>query len=172
MDVEGDEKLREGGWWMKRGKGVPRTTSELKTKVGRWLDLLKSLGEVSLWNDEIGQGLVKESEDHGWMKLVWGCWLWDLSILLKHLDCIEYWHLPKNHAKKKNFNYLKETKFHELIVYFMHEENIVEWYKTLMRSNVRLKIEEMEIKSYPWKLAKCWPKCGSRGLKLSWWHGG
>jgi len=37
---------------------VPRTTSELKTKVGRWMDLLKKLGEVSLQNDEIGEGLM------------------------------------------------------------------------------------------------------------------
>ncbi len=58
MDVEGDGKLREGGWWMEWGKGVHRTTSELKTKVGRWLDLLNKLGEVSLWNDEIGEGLM------------------------------------------------------------------------------------------------------------------
>ena len=48
MDVEGDGNLREGVWWMERGKGVPRTTLELKTKVGRWMDLLKKLGEVSL----------------------------------------------------------------------------------------------------------------------------
>lgn len=58
MDVEGDGKLSEGGWWMEWGKGVPRITSELKTKVGRWMDLLKKLGEVSLWNDEIGDGLM------------------------------------------------------------------------------------------------------------------
>lgn len=36
MDFYGDGKFREGGWWMKLGKGVPRTTSELKTKVGRF----------------------------------------------------------------------------------------------------------------------------------------
>ena len=58
MDFEGDGKLREGGLWMEWGKGVHRTTSELKTKVGRRMDLLKKLGEVSLWNDEIGEGLM------------------------------------------------------------------------------------------------------------------
>ena len=157
MDVEGDGKLREGGWWMEWGKGVPMTTLELKTKVGRWPDLLKKLGEVSLWN-EIGEGLVKESEDDGWMKLGWGCRLWNLSVLLKHLHCIKHWNLPKNHTNKKNLNYLKETKFHELVIYLMHEQNFVELYKTLMRSIVILKIEEMITKSYSCKLIKCWPK--------------
>ena len=58
MDVEGDGNFREGGLWMEWGKGVPRATSKLKTKVGRWMDLLKKLEEVSLWNDEIGEGLT------------------------------------------------------------------------------------------------------------------
>ena len=58
MGVDAHGRLREGGWWMEWGKGVPGTTSELKTKVGRWRDLLNKLGEVSLWNDEIGEGLM------------------------------------------------------------------------------------------------------------------
>ena len=56
MKVDGE--LSKGGWLMEWVKGVPRTTSELKTKVGRWMDLLKKLGEVSLQNDEIGEGLM------------------------------------------------------------------------------------------------------------------
>lgn len=35
---------------------------ELKTKVGRWLDLLNMLEEVSLKNDEIGEGLSEIKE--------------------------------------------------------------------------------------------------------------
>ena len=35
---------------------------ELKTKVGRWLDLLNMLGEVSFKNDEIGEGLSENME--------------------------------------------------------------------------------------------------------------
>lgn len=47
---------------MELGKGVRRTTSELKTKVGRWLDFLNKLGEVSLWNDEINEGFSESKE--------------------------------------------------------------------------------------------------------------
>ena len=47
---------------MKFGKGVLRTTSKLKTKVGRWLDLLNMLGGVSMKNDEIGEGRCESGE--------------------------------------------------------------------------------------------------------------
>lgn len=56
MDFEGDEKLREDGWWMKWAEEVPKTPTNLKTRVGRWLDLLNKLGQVLLWNNEIGKG--------------------------------------------------------------------------------------------------------------------
>lgn len=56
MDFEGDEMLREDGWWIKLAKWVPRTPTNLKTTVRKWLDLLNKLGEVLLWNDEIGEG--------------------------------------------------------------------------------------------------------------------
>lgn len=36
--------------------------SKLKNKVGRWLDLLNMLGEVSLYNDEICEGLSESKE--------------------------------------------------------------------------------------------------------------
>lgn len=42
---------------VKRGKGVDRTPSELKTELVRWLDFLNKLGEVSLWNVDLGEGL-------------------------------------------------------------------------------------------------------------------
>ena len=35
---------------------MPRTPSELKKKLVRWLDLLNKIGEVFLWNDEFGEG--------------------------------------------------------------------------------------------------------------------
>ena len=35
---------------------MPRITTELKTRVVRWLDLLNKLEEVFLWNDEFGEG--------------------------------------------------------------------------------------------------------------------
>ena len=52
---------------------MPRTPSEHKNKVVRWLDLLNKLGEVFLWNDELGEGSMKESDKHGWMRLGLGC---------------------------------------------------------------------------------------------------
>jgi len=56
MDFEGDERLREDGWWIKLAKGVPKTPTNLKTRVGRWMDFLNKLGDVLLWNDKIGEG--------------------------------------------------------------------------------------------------------------------
>jgi len=56
---------------MEWGKGVPRTTSELKTRVGRWFDLLNKLGEVLLWNVEIDEGFE-------WKKgMIMDGWSWD-----------------------------------------------------------------------------------------------
>jgi len=52
---------------------VPRITTELKTRVVRWLDLLNKLEEVFLWNDDLVRDLVKESDNHEWMKLGRGC---------------------------------------------------------------------------------------------------
>ena len=43
-DVEGDGRLRKDGGWMELGKGVPKTSSKLKIRVVRWLDLLNNLG--------------------------------------------------------------------------------------------------------------------------------
>ena len=52
---------------------MARTPLELRTEVVRWLDLLNKIGEMFLWNDEFGEGYSGKSDNHGWMRLGWGC---------------------------------------------------------------------------------------------------
>ena len=156
--VEGDGRLREGGWWMEWGKGVTRTTSELKTRVGRWLDLLNKLGEVFLWNDEIGEGF-SERKEWSWMDEVWM-----RLLIMKSVCTIE---TPALHQplivihkswKQEGFQLTRENIISWASCLIHAWGKLAEWDETLMRFNVRLKIEEMITKSYSCKLIKCWTK--------------
>ena len=49
-------------------------------------------------------------------------------------------------CKQEEFQEARNTKFNELVVYFMHEENLQNKMNSLMRSIVRLKMEEIMAK--------------------------
>ena len=94
---------------------MTKTSSELKTEFVRWLDLLNKPRKLFLWKDELFQGLSGKSDDHGWMRLGWGCVIrypcivgtlaLHLSLAFIHESC----------QIRKIFNQHNKTKFHYLV---------------------------------------------------------
>jgi len=76
----------------------------------------------------------------------------------KHDTHVQTMIFSQKSCKQEEFHWARKTEFNELVVYFMHEENFQNKMKSLMIFTVRLKMEEMVIKSYTCKLIKCWFK--------------
>ena len=73
MGFEGDGRLREGGWRMERCKEIPRVTQNSKPRLEYGWIFSTSLEKFPCKMMKLVRVLVKETNDHGWMKCEGGC---------------------------------------------------------------------------------------------------
>ena len=69
---------------------MPRVSQNSKPRLGDGWICSIGLEEFLCKMMKLVKDLVKARNDYGWMKLEGGFFLWDLSLLLKHLLCIKH----------------------------------------------------------------------------------